>query len=321
MQPSKASDWMVVLLDAPEDEALHADFERWLAADPAHARDWEEIAHTHAVMGLATPRHRATWAEREGTLKEAAPVATGGNVVSFPERRRALALMAAAMAACLAVILLPDAALRLNADHISSRGQVTTLTLADGSRAQLAPESAVAVDFTDGRRIVTLLAGQAFFEVTPDPAHPFRVLAGGVEAKVLGTAFEVRDARDIIGVAVREGKVSVTDAAEAAVLTAGGWVRIGPEGKRAQGRMNPQEVAAWRDGRLIARDMPVAEAVAELRPYYKGVVILRGDGLARQPLTGVYSLTDTDAAFAAIAEAQGARLYRLSPWITIISGS
>lgn len=329
MEPRKASDWMVALLDAPGDAALHAGLARWLAADPAHARDWEEIRHTYEVMGVATPLHRPEWAAAGGagprpvpSLKpeESASPPADGRVVVFPQRRRALVLAVAAMAACLAVILLPDAVLRLRADHMSARGQIMELALADGSVVQLAPDSAISVDFAEGRRAVTLLAGQAFFEVKPDPAHPFEVTADTVRTTVLGTAFEVRDAHDVISVAVREGRVRVADASATEVLIAGDWVRFGPGGAHQRGSMNPQEVAAWLDGRLIARDMPVEQAVAELHPYYRGVVILRGDSLARQPLTGVYSLKDPDAALEAIAAAQGARLYRLSPWITVISG-
>jgi transmembrane sensor len=332
MEPRKASDWMVALLDAPDDAALRAGFTRWLAADPAHARDWKEIVRTYELMGMAAPLHRPEWAEAGGqgprpvpapsAVGKAGIAPSGGTVIGFPQRRRALALAVAAMAACLAVILLPDAALRLRADHMSARGQIMEVALEDGSRVRLAPESAITVDFAEGDRRVNLLAGRAFFEVKPDPAHPFRVFAGTVEATVLGTQFEVRQDGDAIAVAVREGRVGASTAGEtaAAILTAGGWVRFAADGTRRDGTMDPLDVAAWMDGQLIARDLPVAEAVAELRRYHKGVVILRGEDLARQPLTGVYSLTDPDAALEAIAAAQEARLYRLSPWITLISG-
>ncbi len=41
-------------------------------------------------------------------------------------------------------------------------------------------------------RTVELIAGEAFFEVQKNPAHPFIVQNGAVQTKVLGTSFSVK---------------------------------------------------------------------------------------------------------------------------------
>ncbi len=49
-QPRKASEWMVALLEAPEDRELRRRFDARLAADPAHALDWSETTTTFAAL-------------------------------------------------------------------------------------------------------------------------------------------------------------------------------------------------------------------------------------------------------------------------------
>jgi ferric-dicitrate binding protein FerR (iron transport regulator) len=61
-------------------------------------------------------------------------------------------------------------------------------------------------------RMVELLAGEAFFEVQKDPAHPFVVQNGAIQTKVLGTSFSVQTGLpgDGVRVTVATGKVAVS---------------------------------------------------------------------------------------------------------------
>ena len=64
--------------------------------------------------------------------------------------------------------------------------------------------------------------------------------------------------------------------------------------------------------------------VVALFQYSVGMSISSGTvrlgALARQPLTGVYGLSDPTSAIRAIAGAQGVSVYQLSPWVLVISG-
>ena len=85
------------------------------------------------------------------------------------------------------------------------------------------------------------------------------------------------------GVAVRQGSVQVDGRAAPAQsrkLKAGDWVRMTARGEMTHGTQPPAQVAAWLQGRLIVKDRPAGEVVDALRPYYSGIVILRGDTLA-----------------------------------------
>ena len=118
-------------------------------------------------------------------------------------------------------------------------------------------------------------------------------------------------------VAVREGVVDVLSKR----LTAGDWVSLTAGGRMQQGHGPPEEIASWIQGRLVVKNRPVAEIVEEIRPYFYGVILLRGDTLAQTPLTGVYTLDDPAAALLAVAQSEGAKLYRISPWVIVLSGA
>ena len=86
------------------------------------------------------------------------------------------------------------------------------VTLADGSVVVLQPKTEIqyASEFTGALREVHL-KGEAFFDVSPDPHHPFMVYANEVVTRVLGTSFNIRayEKDQEITVVVKTGKVSV----------------------------------------------------------------------------------------------------------------
>ncbi|AMR29426.1 hypothetical protein A0257_21555 [Hymenobacter psoromatis] len=95
--------------------------------------------------------------------------------------------------------------------HTNTGARPTALRLADGSRVRLFPRSSLRyLPGLAGRRREVYLEGQAYFQVTKDPAHPFLVYTDKLITTVLGTAFLVtayagQEAR----VAVSEGRVAV----------------------------------------------------------------------------------------------------------------
>lgn len=76
--------------------------------------------------------------------------------------------------------------------HAESGGGHETFTLPDGSNVTLEPGSTLAYsgDFVSDRRVD--LDGQAFFDVTHDPVHPFSVHHDGFHVAALGTEFHVK---------------------------------------------------------------------------------------------------------------------------------
>ena len=69
----------------------------------------------------------------------------------------------------------------------------------------------------------------------------------------------------------------------------------------------------------MAQDRPLADLAAVLDRSFPGWIIVADPRLAREPLTGIYALSDPKAALRAMAEAQGAKLREISPWVLVVS--
>ncbi len=305
----EATAWLIRLQEEPDDRTLRAQFEAWRAASQAHASAWSEVAQSFALIGEAMSASDA----KDGTqpLPLRRPVS----------RRAFTAAAALALAACLALVFLPGLVLRLDADYATASGEWREVKLADGSVVDLAPQSAIKVVLAGDRRFVSLLAGQAFFEVMADATRPFQVDADGVRTTVLGTAFDIRLERRSTEVAVRHGMVRVDDARSSRTLQAGDWVRVASSGQVVSGRENPGEIGAWRQGQLVAHDRPISQVVDALRPYFDGMIVVTNDALGHRRVTGVYTLRDPIEALQAVGRAHdGITVTRVLPWLVIVSG-
>lgn len=237
-------------------------------------------------------------------------------------RIRAVGILAIG-AACLSMVFLPGLRLRLEADHVTSRGELRVVRLADGSTIELAPQTAIEVDGRSDRRRVRLVTGQAFFQVKSDIARPFLVESAGLRATALGTEFDVRLTEEVVGVSVKQGIVRAEFASPASVrvLEAGDWTSVSRTGRVAIGRDAPADIAAWREGRLVARDRPLSQVVDELRPYFNGMIVIAGDAAAARCVNGVYALRDPLETLRAIARSDaGIRVTRVLPWLLVVSG-
>ncbi|WP_051045382.1 FecR family protein [Tistrella mobilis] len=307
-KPVRASDWLVRLHDAPGDAGLRERFDAWLAANPDHQRDWAEISRTYRLMGQVLP------------APGAAPARKAELHSLRPRRRMRMAVAGLALAAGIAAIAVLPGQLRSGlADQSTGSAETRQVALADGSRMDLAPRSAADVEIDAIGRRIRLIQGRAYFEVATDPTRPFVVSAGPATVTVRGTGFEVAETDTGLEVAVRHGRVEVAAGGASRLLEAGDRLTIRTNGDIMEDRSRADEVAAWTSGQLIARDRPVAEVVAALRPYAAQVIVLSDDDLARQPLTGIYDLRRPRAALDAIAAAQGARVVEITPWILLLS--
>lgn len=228
-----------------------------------------------------------------------------------------------ALAAMLAFVWVPVVLIDLQADHVTSTAELRSLTLEDGSTVTLSAESAIAVSMSPAGRQVKLLRGEAFFQVTGDARRPFKVIAREVQATVVGTQFDVRvGARDVT-VDVAEGIVAVgkVGAGDSERVGAGRTISIASSGKARRGTLPPDFVAAWRQGRLLTAEVPLRDAVEQLRRHFDGAIVLTDSALGDRPITGAYTLSEPESALRAIASAHGAVVRRVTPWLLVISPS
>ncbi len=197
--------------------------------------------------------------------------------------------------------------------------ELQEILLEDGSRVTLDAASAIAVDYSNARRSVKLLSGQAFFDVVPSPERPFVVAASDVDVTVTGTSFSVGTSDLGVAVAVATGKVSVSrHGKELAGLAIGERVRVTPEGSPSRDGINPDEVAGWRGRRLIVHEATVREVVEQIGRYLPGAVLFRDSTVADRRVTGVIDLSRAKEALHAVVDLQQGRILQLSPYLTVI---
>jgi transmembrane sensor len=237
-------------------------------------------------------------------------------------RSRKVAIGASAIAASLlAFLIAPEATLWLRADHRTT-GSVAEYALPDGSTAWLDVGSAISVDFTERERKVTLLRGNAWFDVRHGAEPPFRVAALNGMTQDIGTSFEVRRQSSRVDIAVSQGAVRVASDAERSksiVLREGEGVAYDASGKLLrQSSRAPASIAAWRREELIIDRQPLAAAIREIGRYRSGPTWVWVDLSDRAPVNGAFRIDDADTALRDLAAVQGLTLTWLPGDIAII---
>lgn len=310
----QAAEWSVLLQDDPDDADLRHRFEAWHRQSGLNAGAWAEIQQTASLAAEALPAYAGEW-------RSIVAAKSARNRMAPARRRWLLPAASVAIAAVIAWAVVPVLLLQLQADHATGTAELRTIRLQDGSEVTLAPDSAVAVSYEPGERRVRLLKGEAFFAVTSDKDRPFRVAAGAVQASVLGTGFDVRLEEAAVTVAVQEGRVLVEASNRGETLSAGQAVRVAGRGEFTRTAEEPSTIAAWRQGLLYLRSRPLSEAVSEIRRYFPGTIVVTDASLEALPTTGVFNMADPEGALRGIAQAQGAKVRRVSPWLLVVSGS
>ena len=299
-----ALDWLMRVQQAPLDADLRTQLAHWCALDEANAKAYRKAERVWQLAGQVAP---------STVLQLPQPLRS----VTRPRRVRRWA--AAAIAACLVVALAPSLLLRWQADYRTGAGETRDITLSDGSVVQLDSHSAIAVDIAGNHRDIRLLAGQAFFKVMPDKSKPFHVRTQTLQVTVTGTAFNV-DAAPNPSVAVQQGSVNVDDQAGRPLASLVPGERLSfRAGTVELSSFAPSQAAPWRQGQLIADDLPISEVLAQLRRYTPGFIVIRDAKLSAQRVTGVYDLRKPQAALQAVLQPYGAKVTAYGPWLLVLS--
>ncbi len=284
----QAAEWAVKRdlgkLSADEQAA----FELWLAADIRHLGAYGraeavlgrlERVHSGSVDQLRTrqPSESPTWA------------------------RRRVILTGAVAASLAAAGFVGVAFWRNNREQVFTTGigQVREVPLADGSLVVLNTNSRMSVKFTQDKREVHLLQGEALFDVAKNKTRPFVVLVGDMRVRAVGTRFTVSMLpRRPIEVLVKEGVVELK--------------RSGPvEGTPVRVNANTQALApsdapivaagvaqskldrdlAWQFGRIALDNETLRDAVDEFARY-SDIHIVIDPAVANRTVTGLFVAND-----------------------------
>ncbi len=304
----QAAEWAVLLDAGGLSPAQTRALAEWRGRDPRHAR----------ALAFA----QATWADlgRLGHLHEPPVVPAAAPAMPRPvagRRRRSRLRWAASTAAALLVAVVavdraPDMLLRLNADYVTSRGEIREVTLPDGSKVDLDSRSAISVAYSDSERRVRLLAGDAVFEAAPmagKETRPFVVEYAGATTRALGTRFVVggEGQGGWVGMLEHSTRVNLLEApasgAAERVLEEGQSLRYDSRhGIRAWPGQDPRRASAWQRGLLIFEREPLAQVAEQINRYRGGHVLITDSALAQREVSGMFRLDNLDQALVMLTD-------------------
>lgn len=182
-----------------------------------------------------------------------------------------------------------------------------TVTLDDGTKVRLAPESEITVPKLFGPEMrVVRLKGTGEFTVAKGIEQPFNVRAGNVSIVATGTAFTVKVAEDsVVTVVVSEGAVKVgrpkflTDVpAGSAVVAKDSVVRPATEAEK-------DEADAWRAGMFVVNDKPLGQVLGLMKRWYGLTILVPQPKLMERKASVRASLDSTRQAIRGIEASTG----------------
>ncbi len=317
-----------------------AGFADWLMRSPTHIEAFLSIAALHGGLSTAAAAD-GDWLEAliDQAQSNVLPIADQGEGLSPTNTRtpatgsghrhrwRGLGLVAVVLVAVsvgVAIGFWPSS--DAPRQYVTGLGEQRAIVLEDGSVVQLNTNSIVNVHFDADRRDVTLLQGEAIFDVKKDAARPFRVQSGGITVQAIGTRFNVHRQDDETVVTVIEGRVAVQPAAVDSAgsndallpivppdpgtdrsgttaraisieLAAGEQLSIRRDGAVAElpVPIDTQRTLAWTQRRVVFDNDTLAFVIAEFNRYNRTKLVINDPGLRERRISGIFTVDDPEA--------------------------
>jgi len=298
----RAEYWFARLRAGNSSTADQREFEIWQAADPAHAKAyaqtrqlWEELS------GLSNDREVAGW------RREALAVSPGRRTrTTQPGIARWGWAIAASLLIASSVVgyrmLQRQAEPAVTSHYATNRGEVRQIVLADGSHLTMNADTAIDVTMDRYARSVYLSQGEVVVEVAHDAQRSFTVYASGNTIHDIGTRFDVNLAEAHTDITVLDGIVNVVREGNSATLTHGDRLAAG-NGVWRQSKIDPAVATGWVQGKLVFRDTPLDEAVAQANRYGADKLVIADPSLKNMTISGDFRIGQTASLVRALQSA------------------
>lgn len=301
----QAAAWYARHRSGPLSEADEARFAAWLKTDAANVTAWKEFgqlwARVEAVRDDPTILALREAARRRMKARPSVPRAWGTGAALVASVVLGVAIWWGLRGSVPQPTRPPEPSLVRYAS--TEIGERSILVLLDGSKVTLNTASAVRADYTGPERRVTVVRGEAFFNVAKDPTRPFIVSARSREVIAVGTAFDVRLQPQQLRVTLVEGKVRVVPASSAAIdaavksalpvtLEAGMALVASDDGVNRIEKDDALRATSWLSGKLVFEDERLADVVAEMNRYCRQKLEIATAALGERKVSGVFDATD-----------------------------
>jgi transmembrane sensor len=265
----------------------------WLKVAPEHAAAMELVASAWTqsadAAGTAALRPELLRAKSFSLAKATRQKSRWGTMWN-----PALVGGGAAIVICGALAVVAWVAASSDAVYKTARGETLSIALRDGSRLTLGSGTLIHVHIDPLRRESHLESGEAEFDIAHEARRPFHVSVRDLTVRDLGTRFTIRDRTGPVRVVLVSGTAEIVapdHSGRPTVLVPGQQALVDNQGIQLT-QANLSSVLAWREGRIVLRDVTLAEALDQWRDAAPVDFDLEDPGLAQLRISGVYHTTD-----------------------------
>ncbi|VAW01858.1 hypothetical protein MNBD_ALPHA01-1305 [hydrothermal vent metagenome] len=279
---NEAAEWFLKLRDDDLSRTDYLEWQEWIAESDDHAR---------AFAGAED-----CW-DALDDIKDLPRVNAGPTLMTKNYFRRIMPV-AAGIAATLLVALFLQKDITPSLETTSyqtARAEHKTVRLDDGSQINLGARSIINVNYSDMRRHITLVRGEAVFNVVRDTLRPFVVKTGNGTVTAIGTKFNIHSNDQDVVVTVLEGIVEVNpysenntpDHAPLPRVSAGKAVTYQVNGYISEVTdTNVEAAVSWEKGLLVRVDVPLANVIEDVNRYSAREIIIGDAALNNIRFTG-----------------------------------
>ena len=189
--------------------------------------------------------------------------------------------------------------------HVAATGQLAIVTLDDGTKVTLTPESKLIVPKQFGELMRTVkLDGEATFTVTPGQRRPFEVRAADTKTVVTGTVFTVRafPSESAVVVAVQQGGATVQVGDSLRAVTAGQAVLVSKKTMRVPTAVELDEATSWNDHKLTIANRQLRDVLPQLKRWYGLDIHVLDKPLLDRPVTMQAALDSPNDAITGVSK-------------------
>jgi len=200
-------------------------------------------------------------------------------------------------------------------------GQQMDATFDDGSVIRLNTNSHIETEFSDEKRIIKLIKGEALFDVAHDPNRPFIVYAGDRLVQAIGTKFVVHLNTENIQVTVTDGKVKMSKVAlhrkltdikeldssrvqtDDVYITKGEKVLVSSNQAPQLTHIKAENIKrdlSWLNGKLIFENEELFDVIEEVNRYVDIDIVLKDPSLHKIRISGRFDVGDSEALIEAL---------------------
>jgi transmembrane sensor len=321
----EASGWFARLHADDVTDAERRQFEHWHQQSGAHAQAWREVQKLFDTLHApAIAVHERLKQQRQYPFESPrAPTAVSRPPPKVWRKRLSYWAATAAFVWCMASAVLWGTSILQNlaSDYHTGKGEQRQVALGDGSQIVLNTDTAIAVDISDHQRRITILRGEAYFELQAAPERPVIVISQQGEARVIGTAFNMAQRGERTIVTVAEGVIEISHAADPAtpvLVHAGHQVSYDTHGVAAVQPADLTAVTAWRRGQIVFWQQPLTKVIDEVNRYRPGRLVIINPSIRHRSVTGAFDIHRLNDVLDVLQHSLGIKATTLTGYLVLL---